>query len=76
LLRDAATPGEQQRGGEDQQAGDRDRGARYPHSLIWRGDNPHPALSTLRGHLSSAPLAGAGTWTPTWAGRTDRRRDR
>ena len=23
----------------------------YPHSLIWRGDNPHPALAVLRSHL-------------------------
>ena len=26
----------------------------YPHSLIWRSDNPHPALATLRTYLGSA----------------------
>ena len=38
----------------------------YPHSLIWRRDNPHPALATLRDHLGSATPA-PGTWTPSWA---------
>ncbi|MDN3353425.1 LysR family transcriptional regulator [Actinomadura sp. DC4] len=38
----------------------------YPHSLIWRGDNPHPALRTLRDHLGSV-RPDAGTWTPAWA---------
>ncbi|WP_233358670.1 LysR substrate-binding domain-containing protein [Thermomonospora amylolytica] len=41
----------------------------YPHSLIWRGDNPHPALAALRGHLGSAHPAHPGTWTPEWAQR-------
>ncbi|MBB4913421.1 LysR family transcriptional regulator [Streptosporangium saharense] len=40
----------------------------YPHSLLWRRDNPHPALATLRAHL--AGMAGghgaAGTWVPGW----------
>ena len=27
----------------------------YPHSLIWHGDNPHPALAALRKHLGSVP---------------------
>jgi DNA-binding transcriptional LysR family regulator len=41
----------------------------YPHSLIWRGDNPHPALTTLRDYVGSAqPGHGDhGLWTPTWA---------
>ncbi|MEV0373850.1 LysR family transcriptional regulator [Streptomyces sp. NPDC050636] len=41
----------------------------YPHSLIWRSDNPHPALTTLRDHLGSKrPDHGdAETWTPKWA---------
>lgn len=42
----------------------------YPHSLIWRADNPHPALTTLRAYLMSARpghRAAAGTWTPNWA---------
>ena len=40
----------------------------YPHSLIWRSDNSHPALTTLR-HYLSATLPGhvnAETWTPKW----------
>ncbi|MFF4190007.1 LysR family transcriptional regulator [Nonomuraea sp. NPDC001831] len=42
----------------------------YPHSLLWRRDNPHPALATLRAHLAATaaePLA--GTWAPAWARR-------
>ncbi|MFD5251510.1 LysR family transcriptional regulator [Streptomyces bobili] len=40
----------------------------YPHSLIWRRDNPHPALTALRAHLDSAQPARPGTsvWTPSW----------
>jgi DNA-binding transcriptional LysR family regulator len=38
----------------------------YPHSLVWRGDNPHPALTALRDHLGST-RPDAETWTPTWA---------
>lgn len=40
----------------------------YPHSLVWRSDNPHPALTTLRRYLG-AVQPGAGTWTPGWARR-------
>ena len=41
----------------------------YPHSLVWRAGNRHPALTALRRHLGSARPArrGAGTWTPAWA---------
>ncbi|MET9661483.1 LysR family transcriptional regulator [Streptomyces sp. NPDC006510] len=41
----------------------------YPHSLLWRTDNPHPALTALRTHLSSAyPGRPEGDiWTPKWA---------
>ena len=41
----------------------------YPHSLIWRSDNPHPALTTLRNYLDSAPPSHRDTeiWTPDWA---------
>ncbi len=40
----------------------------YPHSLIWHGDNPHPALTALRKHLGSVPPGRrASTWTPAWA---------
>jgi DNA-binding transcriptional LysR family regulator len=38
----------------------------YPHSLIWRDDNPHPGLAALRAHLSRKP-ADVPTWTPSWA---------
>jgi len=41
----------------------------YPHSLIWRSDNPHPALIALRRYLGSVRPGrrDAGTWTPSWA---------
>ncbi|MEV0276646.1 LysR family transcriptional regulator [Streptomyces sp. NPDC050610] len=54
----------------------------YPHSLIWRGDNPHPALAMLRDHFADVRARAAGrrhadssvnahteggTWTPEWA---------
>ena len=42
----------------------------YPHSLLWLGDNPHPALTALREHLAAtAPpdRRDAGTWAPAWA---------
>jgi hypothetical protein len=42
----------------------------YPHSLLWLGGNPHPALTALREHLAAtAPTRrrDAGTWTPAWA---------
>ena len=44
----------------------------YPHSLIWRSDNRHPALSTLRNYLGSTQpnQPDAGTWTPEWARRS------
>ena len=44
----------------------------YPHSLIWRGDNPHPALTTLRHYLGSTQPdhRDAETWTPKWAQRS------
>jgi DNA-binding transcriptional LysR family regulator len=40
----------------------------YPHSLIWRADNPHPGLAALRRHLSDAwpDRRGTDTWTPPW----------
>jgi DNA-binding transcriptional LysR family regulator len=41
----------------------------YPHSLIWRSDNPHPALTALRNHLRARQPAHPDprTWTPKWA---------
>ncbi|MEU6380740.1 LysR family transcriptional regulator [Streptomyces sp. NPDC046909] len=47
----------------------RDPAPVYPHSLLWRADNAHPALETLRTFLEGARpgLGGAETWTPHWA---------
>jgi DNA-binding transcriptional LysR family regulator len=46
----------------------RDPAPIYPLSLIWRGDNPHPALTALRGYLSSArPDRPGPAWLPAWA---------
>ncbi|WP_282700547.1 LysR family transcriptional regulator [Streptomyces sp. CC219B] len=41
----------------------------YPHCLLWHRDNPHPALITLRTHLTTTTTAPdtAGTWAPSWA---------
>ncbi|MFJ6698343.1 LysR family transcriptional regulator [Streptomyces sp. NPDC091272] len=38
----------------------------YPHSLIWRTDNPHPALAALRDHLAAVYQSrpADGVWTP------------
>lgn len=44
----------------------RDPAPVYPMSLIWRGDNPHPALTDLRHFLDDAEIGAPGTWTPTW----------
>jgi DNA-binding transcriptional LysR family regulator len=43
----------------------------YPHSLIWRNDNPHPALTTLRTYLGSVQPGhrDTGTWAPSWTRR-------
>ena len=43
----------------------------YPHSLIWRNDNPHPALATLRDYLGATRprRRDNGTWAPGWARR-------
>ncbi|KOG33043.1 LysR family transcriptional regulator [Streptomyces resistomycificus] len=40
----------------------------YPHSLLWRRDNPHPALATLRAHLAATGAGhdADGTWAPGW----------
>ena len=40
----------------------------YPHSLIWRNDNPHPALATLRDYLAAtrSRQRDNGTWAPGW----------
>ncbi|MFI9407354.1 LysR family transcriptional regulator [Nocardia sp. NPDC052316] len=40
----------------------------YPISIIWRADNPHPALPELRDYLRSRRVAEQGdeVWAPTW----------
>ncbi|GGL50188.1 LysR family transcriptional regulator [Planomonospora parontospora] len=40
----------------------------YPHSLLWRRDDPHPALAVLRAHLAAtaAGHGAPGTWAPDW----------
>jgi len=47
----------------------RDPAPVYPMSLIWRDDNPHPALSGLRDHLGSRHVDTPGdkVWLPKWA---------
>jgi DNA-binding transcriptional LysR family regulator len=46
----------------------RDPAPVYPHSLIWRTDNPHPAVTMLRDYLGSQPChSSSATWTPGWA---------
>jgi DNA-binding transcriptional LysR family regulator len=44
----------------------------YPLSVIWRDDNPHPALGELRDYLDFRRAHGPDgeVWTPTWALRT------
>ncbi|UOE21912.1 LysR family transcriptional regulator [Thermobifida halotolerans] len=41
----------------------------YPHSLVWRGDNPPPVLTAPRDHLAATrpDHRGDKTWTPGWA---------
>ncbi|MFG3345891.1 LysR family transcriptional regulator [Streptomyces sp. NPDC048018] len=41
----------------------------YPHALLWRRDNPHPALAALRTHLAAgaANRPAAAVWAPEWA---------
>jgi DNA-binding transcriptional LysR family regulator len=50
----------------------RDPAPVYPLSLIWRDDNPHPALIKLRDYLNSrrADASDAEVWMPTWRQRS------
>lgn len=43
----------------------------YPISLIWRNDNPHPALNKFRDYLYSKRAGAPDTevWTPEWRQR-------
>lgn len=49
----------------------RDPAPVYPMSLIWRDDNPHPALIELRDFLDSRRTdpPDADVWTPKWEQR-------
>jgi DNA-binding transcriptional LysR family regulator len=49
----------------------RDPAPVYPMSLIWRDDNPHPALIELRGYLASRRTGSpdANVWVPKWEQR-------
>lgn len=44
----------------------------YPHSLVWRTHNPHPALTALRRHLTAAypGRPDSGIWAPQWSDPT------
>ncbi|WP_433514075.1 LysR family transcriptional regulator [Nonomuraea sp. CA-143628] len=46
----------------------RDPAPLYPMSLIWRDDNPHPALVELRDYLDSrrVDVPGTDVWLPKW----------
>jgi DNA-binding transcriptional LysR family regulator len=41
----------------------------YPHSLLWYGGNPHPALAALRDHIGvlKPDYSDGETWVPAWA---------
>ncbi|WP_112248677.1 LysR family transcriptional regulator [Kribbella monticola] len=44
----------------------------YPHSIIWRDDNPHPALAAFLHHLQSTTTPPTGkTWVPHWAEKVE-----
>ncbi|WP_426507792.1 LysR family transcriptional regulator [Dactylosporangium sp. McL0621] len=48
----------------------RDPAPVYPMSLLWRLDNPHPALGRLRSYLQGRRTRPDGeVWTPTWVRR-------
>ncbi len=48
----------------------------YPMSVIWRDDNPHPALAVLRTFIVAAkpPPPSGEIWVPAWARRRPPRR--
>ncbi|MDX5571854.1 LysR family transcriptional regulator [Streptomyces griseus] len=40
----------------------------YPHTFLYRTDNPHPVLAALRGYLVRVrPDPPSDVWTPVWA---------
>jgi DNA-binding transcriptional LysR family regulator len=50
----------------------RDPSPVYPMSLIWRDDNPHPALNKFRDYLDSRRVDAPDTevWIPKWGQRS------
>ena len=36
----------------------------YPHSIVWRGDNDHPALTAFIGYLRGLPATTGHIWMP------------
>lgn len=39
----------------------------YPHSVVWRGDNEHPALTAFIDYLRGLPATAGRIWVPgTW----------
>lgn len=50
----------------------RDPAPVYPLSLIWREDNPHPALARFRDYVDArrAAASDAEVWTPRWGRRS------
>jgi DNA-binding transcriptional LysR family regulator len=53
----------------------RDPAPIYPMSVIWRDDNPHPALGRLLDYLGTrrVPVADGEVWLPDWRERRARR---
>ncbi|WP_405661983.1 hypothetical protein [Streptomyces sp. NBC_01166] len=46
----------------------RDPAPVYPHALVRRRSNPHPALAALRAYLAAArPKAEGELWKPGWS---------
>lgn len=44
----------------------------YPHALVYRNGNTHPALDALRRYLDASRATPQGRlWTPSWAARTE-----
>jgi DNA-binding transcriptional LysR family regulator len=39
----------------------------YPHSLVWRTDNPHPGLAALREFTATRGWTHPEAWAPGWA---------
>ncbi len=46
----------------------------YPHSVIWRRDNPHPSLRVFFDYIASVQVnrTDRDAWTPTWTKKPQR----